>query len=95
MTIQDAIRSGKKFKRPCHVAWIFPDTYGTLSILHQGRDTSQARWCAAMDILADDWELETVKIELSAEDIRAAWGKLYGISGLWFLDNLLKDLGLE
>ncbi len=49
MTIQEAVESGRKFKRPIH---------GTYSLLQFGWI-----WLSKEDILANDWEVESTFME--------------------------------
>jgi hypothetical protein len=95
MTIQEALRSGKRFRRKgCQWGSKLDTVRYTLA---QGYHSFFA--LSEEDILATDWELETVKKELSAEDIRKAFEysivkadpSVYG----GFIDCLLKHLGLE
>lgn len=59
MTIQEAINSGKKFKRPYHVSWM--KNAGEHSSPKFG-DNDTGYHCSIMDILAHDWEIETHKL---------------------------------
>lgn len=90
MTIQEAIKSGKKFRRP-GLDWRAP--------MHN--NYSCLLYCYYADVIATDWEVETIKKELSAEDIRkAAFSINQDTSQSVILiarevTALIKNLGLE
>ena len=67
MNIQEAINSGKRFKRPQMLKWIEV----------RGRDLKfvpgdYPATLSAEDVLASDWETEKVKKELTADDVYQA-----------------------
>lgn len=90
MTIQEAIKSGKRFRLPggdWFNAYPAPNSLSTSYTM------------GVEMILRDDWEVEVVKKELSAEDIRVAFVdsclKEDVRSYVWFVECLIKNLGLE
>lgn len=93
MRIQEAIKSGKRFRR---AGWIEsgkvnPDywTYasrGSFTLLTE-------------DLLAEDWEVKPVSIAVTEAEFDAAWDKASSINsaGQWlasFKGTLKKELGL-
>lgn len=97
MTLQEAILSGKRFRRKGWVesGAVSPDywTYaarGSFTLLTE-------------DILADDWETKDDKICIAENDFRAAWTRAVKKSGgddityggfQSFRDLVAKELGL-
>ena len=91
MTLQEAIKSRRRFRRPNCPYWSqspitggFPYSKITLEF---------------DDILADDWEVEQVPIAVTEAEFDAAWDKASSINsaGQWlasFKDTLKKELGL-
>lgn len=81
MTIQEAIKSGKKIKRNHWDCWINTATEFTIEIRIES-------------ILADDWEIvkEKQKITLTVEQIRAAL-KTDTVQSEWYENRVLKLLG--
>lgn len=57
MSIIDAVKSGKKFKRPDWRTW-YDDSHSVILI---------------EDILAIDWEIEESKIEITESEFDEAW----------------------
>lgn len=87
MTLQEAIKSGRKFSRKFRSAWISPSDEYFSSISFE-------------DILATDWEVESEplkKRELSAKDIREAAQLINSIDYVssTTINALIKTLGLE
>lgn len=80
MTIQDAINSGKRFKRPKHDLW-YELSYEVLAVNR-------------VDILATDWEIEAPTRTISAQDIRDAY-KDEDQVWFWHVEFIIKKLGLE
>ncbi len=62
MIIQEAIKSMKRFRRHGKFQW------------YTG-DGGQILLCRA-DIIADDWEIESEKFEVTEAQLRAAWFKV-------------------
>lgn len=58
MTIQEAVKSGKKYKRAKNSDWLYPNTPYLVSL--EG-------------ILATDWEIEEEKIELTRTQVIEAY----------------------
>lgn len=97
MTLQEAILSGKRFRRKGWVesGAVSPDywTYaarGSFTLLTE-------------DILADDWEVEQVSVTVTEESLAAAWKravKKAGGDGITYVgfkpfrDLVAKELGL-
>ncbi len=83
MNIIDAVKSGRPFKRKGHAHYTHP--------LQDGVFVSKE------DLLADDWELETEKKELSWYDIRIAIAKVYNcdLSNNLSLHALKEELGFK
>lgn len=92
MTIQEAINSGKRFKRPCFTYFISRDSVGGLMFENLEDYTP-----SVASLLASDWEVEPLKKKLiGADDIHAAVTvALTGGHPLEFRDRLIKELGLE
>ena len=63
MNIIDAIKSGKPFKRRLMESWFIPKEGGSFTATNY-------------DFLADDWEIEEPKVEVTATQIREAVSKL-------------------
>ncbi len=86
MTIQEAINSGKRYKRGSNTTWLDPN--------------GKQYYFDVADVLATDWEIEVVIKALSAKDIRdAAFScRVYGGVSPQFLLELefvFKELGLK
>jgi len=94
LTIQQAILSGKNFKRPSDKQFYF-----NASIKKQGLDLPTTHSFA--DLLSEDWEIEEQTMELTAREIEAAYHyakdlqvKLNGIV-ISELDAMLGRLGFK
>lgn len=94
MNIIDAIKSGKKFRRLGDVSWLGPysDFYNAVILGFSKRD-----------ILADDWELEEKKVEITFEQLKEAFERAsqpppqyYSPLGIPFssVEVVAKELGL-
>jgi hypothetical protein len=58
MKMQEAVESGKQFKRPVHYAWLFCDeTLNGFIKFNLANDQPLANF-DRNDILADDWEIK-------------------------------------
>lgn len=71
MKIQDAIASGKRFKRKDWAKFDF-------LAIEQERVLDDSRVPYSLgksDILADDWEIEEKKVEITESQLREAWDK--------------------
>lgn len=91
MTIQEAIKSGRRFRR-AEYAW-FSVTAGQI----ENGDAGLTVPLSLNDILATDWVVEPVKKGLSREDIEAAAEKLIDKGwepSMLFVDELIRELGL-
>lgn len=92
MNIQEAMKSGKPFKRKGHKVYI------------QGGIASVDSFFSYEEVLATDWEVEEEKISLSASDIRkvlmnfpvqySAQGNL-ATGQFLAIDTVLKHLGFK
>jgi hypothetical protein len=87
MTIQEALKSGQRFKRPMHEfsAYANGDADIFMSLTRE-------------DILADDWIVVPEKrAEICANDIRTVWHRIYREPRRVksFMEELIKELGLE
>lgn len=94
MTIIEAIKSGKGFKRPGDVEW-HPNGPNAAKRFHIETCILSKNYC---DVVADDWEVEEKKIEITARRIREIWDRsfLHAKSDVTYECNLLiKELGLE
>lgn len=81
MIIQDAIKSGKRFKRLGEPNWF--------DIKATGQDNPWLE-IKPSHIIADDWIIDEIK-ELSKEDITEAYNRCFGANGQ--LSRLLHELG--
>lgn len=88
MTLQEAIKSGKRFKRPYWNTW-------------HDRSSIGRTYICAVSILADDWEIEEKKVEVSRHDIDAAFRRLLpnvdftSIRWQRDIDDFCEYIGLE
>ena len=82
MTILEAIKSGKPFKRAAKF------NYYTIS----NKDVFILTY---YDIIADDWEVEEKKIEVTETQLRDAYHKAYGQIDGTTIENLVKLLGFK
>ena len=57
MTIQEAIKSGKPFKRPWHLDWLFITPSGCILIDTENGESIRY-YLDKESILADDWEVK-------------------------------------
>lgn len=92
MNIIDAIKSGKLHKRKINREWCHaPSVTNQFSLTY-----------SIDDILANDWEVEEVRVTISASDLKTAWVKAVKSSGYhddysphgWLYAELKKELGL-
>lgn len=82
MNIIEAIKSGKNFKRK---------DWSTYLSYHDGH-----RFCC-LDILADDWEIESTPVMITREKLSKAWEESFGWNepyGALSFKCLAKELGL-
>ena len=76
MNIIEAVKSGKKFRRP-------------------GLPFKEYKNFAREDILADDWEIEEKKVEVTRSDFTKAWTDAEILPGaLPQMHRVLEKLGL-
>lgn len=92
MTFIEAVKSGKKYRRPCYAGWHEPAQF----------NSDRINFCVH-DILADDWEVEDVLITISEKTFDTAWSRAVGRNnnydivtgyGLRLRDLVKKELGL-
>jgi hypothetical protein len=81
VNIIEAIKSGKRFRRKGQPRYLelFHDIDLCLS---------------AVDIIADDWEVEEAKVTLTKSQFEAAWQKVIFFDSPMVRDLLAKELGL-
>lgn len=83
MTIQEAIRSGKRFKRPEGTVWWSAHTTAPFTSTH----TLILNSC---DLFATDWEVEEERIEITQQDLALAVAKFgWNLNTVW---DALKEL---
>lgn len=92
MNIVDAIKSGKLHKRKINREWCHaPSVTNQFSLTY-----------SIDDILADDWEIEEVRVTINASDLKMAWIKACEnikryddtTPSHWLCVELKKELGL-
>jgi hypothetical protein len=87
MIIQEAIRSGRKFRRPCQ-DWITITDKSICCYLQ----------LQVKDIMADDWEVEEKKVEITESRLRKALMKASYDQSFpsvkSYCDWIAKELGL-
>jgi hypothetical protein len=71
MTLVEAIKSGKRFRRKAWVAYTSPDYWppnvaGPLSVTRE-------------DVLADDWEVKPDPVTITREQFNSAWDKAFSM----------------
>lgn len=77
MNIQEAIKSGKRFKRPTHGSWSYISNSGDLYRVFPLHCWS----LKPADLLADDWELEDKTITITESEFRAAYLRAHSKRG--------------
>lgn len=95
MTIQEAIKTGKRFKRPCFTYYIEENSMGDILFTNGEFYTPSKE-----SLLATDWEVEPPKKKLiGADDIRRARNNANNHSGVLIftdeIETLINELGLE
>jgi hypothetical protein len=87
MNLIEAVRSGKPFKRKI---WNNPSFYPSFELAVNELSSS--------DILADDWEIQEEKIEITRKQLRLAYNKVFssvsGIETVCF-KQLARELGFK
>jgi hypothetical protein len=89
MTLQEAIKTGLRFKRPNHKLY-FMDNGGYIDDIHENGEPN-GTVLTTEDIMGSDWAVEPMA-HLSAGDIRKAARKIALDDAV--TDVLLKGLGL-
>lgn len=96
MTLQEAIKSGKPFKRKSgkEMDYLIINKEGYVSIFKYQFDRISL---SKEDILATDWEIEEERISLSAAEIRAAFysDEAAFAGDQWCLDDWLSSYFIE
>lgn len=83
MNIIDAVKSGKPYKRKLAEGWIVPKSSSIITISQE-------------DLLADDWEVEEKKVDVTASMINDIFDKNDWITTFGGLRiELLNKLGLK
>lgn len=103
MTIQEAIKSGKKFRRPRMKGTAFDGWYVNEPGAVSHGFGSYGGSFSYQDLLADDWEIEEKKVEITRDKLMATISKLmadslecsytFSISS-HAIEKLAKELGL-
>lgn len=92
MNIIEAIKSGKRFKRPGDEKW-HPNSQNAAKRFNIETCMIAKNYC---DIIADDWEVEIQKVELTRSDIENAFCRTqWRVTDPPFLDRFLKELGFK
>jgi hypothetical protein len=101
MNIIEAIKSGKRFRRPAWKEWS-TDTqcnagYVWSSGNQGGSTTVSGMFLQSADITADDWEIEEKKVEITRSQFFSAVDKVLAkaFDGTPRSHEIAKELGLE
>lgn len=73
MIIQEAIKSGKPFKRPNDQEWSWLCKRTRYLYTGTGPQQKDFHSITADDLLAEDWEIMEEKIAITQRDLAAAW----------------------
>jgi len=84
MTLIEALKSGRRFKRGLH---------GAGFQLPCGSMKEYYRW-ADSDVLADDWELEPATVMITTEQLHAAILKVSPVATDYQIYAVCRELGL-
>jgi hypothetical protein len=101
MTLAEAVKKGKKIKRPCHVSFGWLAQNGSDRWLYLDTDTStHTPPLSIQDIIADDWMFEEKQIiitkTLLVEAFLKTFNELKGNDNVFvFRDALVENLGLK
>ena len=95
MTLIEAIKSGRHFRRPC-----FAHNWMGYSLKDQVMKRADGQeYCPCKeDILADDWEIEEKKVEITLSALRETWDRCFRHAKsdeTYEFQMLAKELGLE
>lgn len=82
LTLKEAIKSGDRFKRPSYL------------IFHRCHDDCPERFTRE-EVLADDWEVEEEKIEITKTQLFRAMDHIGVFSSLHAQKQLAKELGFK
>jgi hypothetical protein len=85
MRFNEALESGKRFKRTCSPVWRDPPSTHPHSV----------DWFSTTEILAADWEVEEERISLSAAEIEKAFDNVTAPSSEGTLTAFLRQLGFK
>lgn len=100
MTIIEALKSGKRFKRLNDLVWL---TYKNGAIYYYDGTVGCDDFALnAKKILADDWVIEEPEVKVTRSQIAKAWDRCFEKEwDSWtserveLFENFCKDLGLE
>ena len=95
MNIIEAVKSGKIFRRK---SWTHGESVIEMSDgLYFTPSYNAQRYIPCLsDIIADDWETEEKKVEITRSQIKKAWRKTFNIESAesHSFKTLIKELGL-
>lgn len=100
MTLAEVVKSGKKIKRPSHVAFGWLAQHGSGGWLYLDNDTTYTPSLSIQDIVADDWMFEEKQIIITKTQLVEAFLKTFnelkGNDNVFvFRDALVENLGLN
>lgn len=100
MNIYEALKSGKRYRRPPGKKYD-PNFWYPALCLSDVADRTIRTMFAFEDMIADDWEVEEKQITITESMLKSAWVKACQCSGyhdddrpLWLYIELKKELGL-
>lgn len=95
MTIQEAIKSGKRFRRP-GTQWLYSKAIGDITLHFNKTDQPVVGTYGICidELFAGDWEIEEEAIEITRSQLESVL-KRNGIGGrlLWY--PIFRDLGFK
>ena len=77
MTFKEAYESGRKFKRKAHSCWLIVSENGRI----MESTGNYFKNIYGYSIVADDWEIESIKINLNVDDFRDALKSVASYNG--------------
>ena len=94
MTIIEAIKSGKRFRRTSEKGWL--EYYdGKIHLKGEVLGCDNLSLCAT-DILADDWEVEEQKVEINRLALCSAWVRAHcGSLNCDQFEGFARELGFK
>lgn len=101
MNIYEALKSGKRYRRPPGKKYDPNFWYPALCPSYIADRTIRTMFTFE-DMIADDWEVEEVRVTITESVLKAAWEKAVKSSGYhddysphgWLYAELKKELGL-